>query len=113
MVNRQYVPERGDIVFTDFDPSAVHEQAHERPALVLTISAFNKLSGLALVVPITSTVRGSNFEVVINTANTKGVVLCQQVKMIDYDARGIHFIEKAPAEVLVHSLAKVGAMVKA
>ncbi len=111
MATRQYVPERGDVVFTDFDPSAGHEQAKERPALILTISGFNRLGKMALVVPITSTVRGSPFEVAIDTNKTTGVVLCHQVKMIDYDARGIRFVEKAPADVLAHSLGIVRAMV--
>jgi mRNA interferase MazF len=110
-MTKSYLPERGDIIFTNFDPSAGHEQARLRPALVLTISAFNKLGGLALVMPITSTVRGSGFEVPINTKKTTGVILCHQLKMIDYMARGADFIERAPQAVLSHSLAKARALV--
>ena len=110
-MSNDYVPERGDIVFTDFDPSAGHEQAHERPALILTIQRFNSAIGLALVAPITSRVRGSGMEVIIDTDLTKGAILCQQIKMIDFNARGVNFVEKAPADVLSHSLAKVRAFV--
>jgi len=42
---------------------------------------------------------------------TKGVVLCQQVKTIDYDYRGIKFIEKAPQNVISEALARVRALV--
>ena len=31
-----YVPRHGDIVWIDFEPHAGHEQAKERPALVLS-----------------------------------------------------------------------------
>ena len=31
-----YVPDIGDIIWLDFDPSAGHEQAGHRPALVLS-----------------------------------------------------------------------------
>ena len=31
-----YVPDRGDIIWTDFDPQAGREQAGRRPALVLS-----------------------------------------------------------------------------
>lgn len=106
-----YIPKRGDIVWTDFDPSAGHEQAHHRPAIVLSPEPFNKQIQLALVAPITSRVRGHGFEVSVDTAKTKGVVLCQQVKTIDYAARGIKFIEKAPAAVVNEVLAKVRVLV--
>lgn len=31
-----YVPKRGDLVWTDFEPSAAHEQTHKRPAIILS-----------------------------------------------------------------------------
>ena len=109
---KKYIPVRGDIVFTDFDPSAGYEQAHKRPALVLSPEPFNKQIQLALVAPITSTVRGHGFEVNLGeTTQTKGVVLCQQVKTIDYDYRGIKFIEKAPQNVINEALARVRVLV--
>ncbi len=101
-----YVPGRGDIIFTNFDPSAGHEQAGQRPALVLTLKVFNNATGLALVAPITSTVRGNGMEVALDTGNTKGVVLCQQIKMIDFDNRNTPFTEKAPDDVIKAVLLK-------
>ncbi len=106
-----YIPKRGDIVWTDFDPSAGHEQAHKRPAIVLSPQPFNQQIQLALVAPITSRVRGHGFEVKLEDTKTQGVVLCQQVKTIDYDYRGIEFIETAPAKVLNEVLAKVRVLV--
>lgn len=106
-----YVPERGDIIFTDFDPSAGHEQAHHRPALVLTLKVFNDAVGLALVAPITSRVRSNGMEVLIDTGVTKGAILCQQIKMIDFAARDARFTEKAPDEVLNTVLRKVRVLV--
>lgn len=106
-----YIPKRGDIIWTDFDPLAGHEQAHKRPAIVLSPEPFNKQIQLALVAPITSRVRGHGFEVTLNGAKTEGVVLCQQIKTIGYGFRGIRFIESAPVEVLNEALAKVGVLV--
>lgn len=106
-----YIPKRGDIVWTDFDPSAGHEQAHKRPAIVLSPEPFNKQIQLALVAPITSTVRGHGFEVKLDGAKTEGVVLCQQIKTIDYGFRGITFIESAPTGVINEVLAKVRVLV--
>jgi mRNA interferase MazF len=111
-MTKKYIPERGDIVFTDFDPSAGHEKAHKRPALVLSPAPFNKQIKLTLVAPITSTVRGHGFEVKLDDiSQTQGAVLCQQVKTIDYDYRGIKFIEKAPKRVIDEALARVRVLV--
>jgi mRNA interferase MazF len=110
-VAKKYIPQRGDIVWTDFDPASGHEQMGKRPALVLSTAPFNKTIMLAMVAPITSRVRGHGFEVPLTGKKVTGVVLCQQVKMIDFTARGIRFAEKAADEVTSEALAKVRAIV--
>lgn len=103
-----YIPERGDIVWTDFDPAAGHEQKGKRPALILSPANFNTVFGLALAAPITSRVRGHAFETNLNTPDIqiKGVVLCQQIKMIDFKERGVVFAAKAPVRVIKEVLGK-------
>ena len=106
-----YIPERGDIVWTDFIPAAGHEQMGKRPALVLSPALFNKKIGLALVAPVTSRVRGHGFEVLLEGKKIKGAVLCHQIKMIDYNKRGLQFAEKSSSFVTSDVLAKVKALV--
>ena len=108
---KTYIPERGDLVWTDFDPAAGHEQMGRRPALVLSPAVFNKKILLALVAPVTSRVRGHGFEVALNGDRVSGVVLCHQIKMIDFVERGLKFAEKVPASVVSDALAKVKAIV--
>jgi len=108
---KQYIPERGDLVWTYFDPAAGHEQMGHRPALVLSPAVFNKKFLLALVAPVTSRVRGHGFEVALTGEKISGVVLCHQVKTIDFVERGLQFVEKAPALVVNEALAKVRAIV--
>lgn len=51
-------PRRGDVWAADLDPSFGHEQAGRRPVLVVSVDPFNTgLSGLAVVLPITSRLR--------------------------------------------------------
>ncbi|MFV0278340.1 MAG: type II toxin-antitoxin system PemK/MazF family toxin [Parahaliea sp.] len=107
----RYTPKRGDIVFTDFDPATGHEQKMKRPALILSPEPFNKKIKLALVAPITSTVRGHGFEVQLADTKTSGVVLCHQIKVINYEARGVRFIEQAPSAIIADVLAKVRLLV--
>ncbi len=107
-----YIPERGDVVWTNFDPAAGHEQKGKRPALILSSVNFNKVFGLALAAPITNRVRGHAFETDLNELDikVKGVVLCQQIKMIDFKERGLLFAAKAPRQVVKEVLGKVRAI---
>jgi mRNA interferase MazF len=100
------MPRRGDIVWTDFDPALGHEQMGKHPALVLSPTPFNKKVKLVLVAPITSRIRGHGFEVALHHTRLKGVVLCQQIKVMDFAARGFKFAEKAPVSVLEDALAR-------
>lgn len=108
---RKYIPRRGDLVWTDFNPAAGHEQMGKRPALVVSTHPFNKTIMLAMVAPITSRVRGHGFEVALTGKKISGVVLCHQVKMIDFKSRGIRFAEKAPEDVVIEALAKIRVIV--
>ena len=61
--NQKYIPDRGDIVWLDFNPRIGREQAGHRPAIVVSPKQFNALSSLMFVCPITSKVKGFSFEV--------------------------------------------------
>lgn len=95
-----YVPDRGDVVWLDFDPQLGHEQAGKRPAVVFSPIDYNKKIGLALFFPITSQVKGYPFEVRVQLSKIDGVILSDQIKNLDWRARRVKFIEKAPEEIL-------------
>lgn len=84
-----YIPERGDVVWINLDPQTGHEQAGFRPVLVLSPAAYNKKVGLMLCCPITNQVKGYPFEVQIrDNPKVSGVILSDQVKSLDWKARG-------------------------
>lgn len=107
---RRYIPERGDLVWCDFDPTRGHEQARQRPALVLSPKLFNLKVGLALVVPVTSAVRGHPFEVAVSGRKVSGMALIQQQRTIDYQARSVVFVERASPAVVSEALSKARAI---
>ena len=108
-----YVPRRGDIVWLTFNPQAGHEQAGRRPALVLSPQMYNAKVGLAIFCPITNRAKGYPFEVEIPQGlDISGVVLSDQVKSLDWKARGAEFICKLPAEALKEVLQKLGTLLK-
>ncbi|MDR0806342.1 MAG: type II toxin-antitoxin system PemK/MazF family toxin [Enterobacteriaceae bacterium] len=106
-----YTPDRGDLIWLEFDPSLGEEIQKRRPALVLSPHIFNTSTNFAMVVPVTSTVRNHGFEVALTGTKTKGVAVCQQVKCIAFRVRGSEFIEKAPCDIVKKALTLVRAIV--
>lgn len=105
---KKYIPERGDIVVLDFNPQAGKEQAGKRPALVISPRTYNGKVGLALFCPITSQVKNYPFEVLLEKGlKTKGVILVDHVKNLDWRARHAHFKEKLPRKAIQEVLAKL------
>ncbi len=108
----KYVPERGDIVKFDFDPTLGREQAGYRPALIVTPQDFNRATGLALACPITSKIKGFKLEVILPEGlNTTGVILTFQVKTVDWIARQIKYIESLPLETIDEVAAKLHTLI--
>ena len=92
----KYLPDQGDIVILDFDPQSGHEQKGRRPAIIVSNKTFNKHLGLAFACPITNTKRDFPFHVEVQSPNITGYIMGEQMKSIDYNARNIKFVEKAP-----------------
>lgn len=108
-----YVPDRGHIVWLQFNPQAGHEQAGHRPALVVSPAAYNGRTGLALCCPITSQVKGYPFEVRLgDNPVVTGVVLADQVKNLDWRARGVRFATEADSSVVEEVAAKLAALLR-
>ncbi|MDO9509490.1 MAG: endoribonuclease MazF [Thermovirgaceae bacterium] len=104
------VPDSGDIVWLDLNPASGHEQHGRRPALVVTPTAYNRASGLCFVLPITSREKGYPFEVSLPShLETRGFVLADQGRTVDWSARNSSLTEKVPPDTLqkVRHLLKV------
>ncbi|KAF1080159.1 MAG: Programmed cell death toxin MazF [Candidatus Rifleibacterium amylolyticum] len=95
------IPDRGDVVWIDFDPSLGHEQAGRRPGLILSSQKYHQKVGLAIVCPITSRAKGYPFEVPIPEGfKVKGVILSDQLKCIDLSERNVDLIFTIPDTVV-------------
>ena|SRR6056297_3043758 len=103
----RYVPERGDIVWLNFNPQAGHEQKGRRPALVISFREYNKKVRLGLFCPITSKIKGYPFEVEVSGKTINGCVLSDQVKSLDWSVRDIEYIEKLDDERLDDVIANI------
>jgi len=89
-------PSRGEIWLADLGTGRGHEQAGQRPLLVVSDDAFNVgLAGLVMIVPLTSKVKKSkNIPAHIPVAppegglKTSSVILCDQLRTISKDRLG-------------------------
>jgi mRNA interferase MazF len=101
MVAVRYIPERGHVIKVDFDPSEGHEQGGWRPAIVLSPSAYNAKTRLAVAVPVTNQIKGYPFEVRLPARmKTAGVVLADAIKSLDWHMHGAKYVETAPVELI-------------
>lgn len=108
-----YQPERGDFVVLDFTPQAGTEQAGRRPALVLSPLDYNVATGLMFACPVTNQVKGGAFEVAIpRGARVTGVVLANQLRALDWIARGAEFHSAAPEDLVLEVLARIEAVLR-
>lgn len=98
MSRRDYVPDRGDVIWIDFEPQAGKEIAKRRPGLVLSPAVYNKF-GLALICPVTTKIKGRKFEVPMQ-GNVKSVILSDQMRSLDWLNRNAEFKEKVAPEIV-------------
>ena len=107
--------ERGDIYLVCLDPTSGHEQQGTRPVLVVSPSAFNRLTRTPIVVPITTGgnfARTAGFAVSLDGAGTKttGVVRCDQPRALDLASRHGRKLESVPPAIIDDVLAKLAVL---
>lgn len=108
-----YVPERGEAVWLQFNPQAGQEQSGHRPAIVLSPLAYNQRVGLALFCPITTQVKRYPFEVTIPAGlAVSGVILADQVKILDWQARSASLSCRLPDEIVEEVLQKLLTLIR-
>ena len=103
---------RGEIWLVSLDPSSGHEQKGRRPVLIVSPEAFNRVTKVPVVVPVTSGgkfARTAGFAVPLTGADTKttGVVRCDQPRAIDLGARSGKKLESIPDTFMDEVLAKL------
>jgi len=93
LVDCNYIPERGDITWADLDPTLGREQQKRRPVLILTPAQYHLKTSLAIIVPITSQIKGYRFEVPLPSGCiVQGVILSNQLRTIDWRVRNLDYI---------------------
>lgn len=107
---------RGDIYLVSLDPTEGHEQQGTRPVLVVSPDAFNRVTRVPVVLPITSGgnfARTAGFAVSLSGCGTRttGVVRCDQPRALDLQARSGRRLEQVPATVMEEVLARLATII--
>jgi mRNA-degrading endonuclease toxin of MazEF toxin-antitoxin module len=104
--------QRGEIWLVALDPAEGHEQKERRPVLIVSPDAFNRMTRVPVVLPITSGgrfARAAGFAVTLRGAGTQttGVIRCDQPRALGLSARGGRKFETVPAEIIEEVLARL------
>ncbi|MCM5511094.1 type II toxin-antitoxin system PemK/MazF family toxin [Vibrio sp. SCSIO 43169] len=109
----QYIPERKDIIWLDFEPVKGKEIGKYRPALVLSSKEYNQQTGLLICCPISTSIRGQATEVPVKNLDKPSVVassLIQTLSWKDRSAKKITTSENGVMEdVLLRLIPLIGA----
>lgn len=110
-----YVPNRGDIVHLEFDPSSGREMKGPHYGLVVSGKLFNQ-QGLALICPISqgAAAAARTYGMIVSLmgsgTDTLGSVHCHQIKSLDWRARNARLKESVPQEIIDEVLSRVEAI---
>jgi mRNA interferase MazF len=111
VVNQPYQPDRGDFIWLNFTPQAGTEQAGHRPALVLSARDYNIATGHCFVVPVTTVDKPSSFDVPVpRGAKLTGFILANQLRDLDWIARGASFHSKCDENTLCEVIGRIEAI---
>ncbi|MYD78908.1 MAG: type II toxin-antitoxin system PemK/MazF family toxin [Gammaproteobacteria bacterium] len=109
--------DRGDIWVVNLESSVGHEQKGFRPVLIVSPAAFNKLTNVPVVLPITkggSFARRRGFAVSLENAGTQttGIIRCDQSRALDIVARKGQHVESVPRIILDDVLARLATILE-
>jgi mRNA interferase ChpB len=98
-------PDVGDVLHLSFDPASGREMKGDHFCIVLTPRAFNERFGLAWTCPITTgkqeVARGLTAVTLMGTGlKVSGIVLCHQIKALDWSARKASRVDRLKGPVL-------------
>jgi mRNA interferase ChpB len=103
---------RGEIWLVPLDPVQGHEQRGRRPVLIVSPEAFNRVTKVPVVLPITGGgdfARTAGFAVTLEGAGTKttGIIRCDQPRAIDLVGRSGKKLERVPDVIVDEVLARL------
>ena len=107
MNTSNYIPDRADIAWLDFEPTKGREIGKYRPTLILSSKEYASKTGMVICCPISTSIRGGLTEVSVDGLDQPSVVASAIVNTLSYKDRKAKFIVKAQTNVFEEVLAKL------
>ena len=99
-MNNNYIPDRNDLVWLDFEPTKGKEIGKYRPALILSSKSYNKKTGLVICSPVSTSIRGGIFEVAVTNLDKPSVVASNLIQTLSWRERKVKLITQAQPHVI-------------
>lgn len=106
-INENYIPDRNHIVFMDFEPTKGKEIGKYRPALILSSQEYNKITGLVICCPISTSIRGGLTEVSVNNLEKPSVIAASLIQTLSWKERKVKFCTEAEPGVMDNVLLRL------
>lgn len=103
----QYIPQRNDIIWLDFEPVKGKEIGKYRPALVLSSEQYNRQTGLLICCPVSTSIRGTSTEVPVNNLTQPSVVASNLIQTLSWKHRKAQPISPADPGVFEQVIARL------
>ncbi|MDB9526904.1 type II toxin-antitoxin system PemK/MazF family toxin [Oscillatoria sp. CS-180] len=104
--------DRGDIIQIDGSLQIGEGPLDRHFAIVISPLIYNRISKLMLVCPVVSSQKGWPFEVPLpESMETYGVVLVDQLRTVDREARKVAFVESATPELMMEVIGRLETLV--
>ncbi|MDB1566076.1 type II toxin-antitoxin system PemK/MazF family toxin [Lacticaseibacillus paracasei] len=117
MSGAEYIPHKGDIVIASFDPSAGKEIQNRRAALVVSNAKYAKMTGLAVVCPIShaegNRLKSTRLLVPLHQKKTDGYVNPLQFHTVDFRRGRFELIERIAADSLAQAVQTINDIINA
>lgn len=104
---------RGEVYWADLDPAKGHEQAGQRPVLVLSHDVFNERSGVVIAVALTSQPPRAGFPLTLELTSSRlpkrSWVKISQIRTLSQERLGKRITRVTPEEIdqIVEGLSEI------
>jgi len=106
-MKQNFIPNRGDLIWLDFEPTKGKEIGKYRPAYILSSKEYNKKTGLVICSPVSTSIRGHITEVSIEALEKPSVIATSLIQTLDWQERKAKLIKHLPRQTLHEVLSRV------
>ncbi len=99
-MSKIYIPDRGHIIWLDFEPTKGKEIGKYRPAFILSSKTYAKQTGLLICCPISTSIRNTLSEIKLDILEKPSVITTNLIQTLSWQERNARFICQTEPDIL-------------